>query len=103
MQTFYDDLTPYYHWIYQDWDASVERQADVLDAVIREYFGGQVHSILDAACGIGTQAIGLAARGYAVSASDISAGELERARVQAAQRKLAIDFRVADMRRLGDV
>jgi len=100
LQNFYDELAPYYQWIYQDWPASVERQADILDAVIREYFGGQVHSILDAACGIGTQAIGLAARGYSVSASDISPGELEQARFQAAQRKLDIPFQVADMRRL---
>jgi hypothetical protein len=37
----------------------VERQASILDGIIREYFGGNVKSILDAACGIGTQSIGL--------------------------------------------
>ena len=59
--------------------------------------------ILDAACGIGTQSIGLAALGYTVTASDISPVEVERARGLAQQRNLTIDFRVADMRALHDV
>ena len=36
--------------------------------------------VLDVACGIGTQAIGLARRGFAVTASDVSAGAVRRAR-----------------------
>jgi SAM-dependent methyltransferase len=36
--------------------------------------------------------------GYAVTASDISPGEVEHARRLARQRQLTIDFRVADMR-----
>ena len=103
MESFYDALAPYYKTIYRDWDASVERQANVLESVIREFFGEKVHTILDAACGIGTQAIGLAARGYELSASDISEAELELARRNAAQRGLEIQFRVADMRRVTQV
>jgi SAM-dependent methyltransferase len=102
MEEFYDALAPYYRLIYQDWEASVERQSAVLDGVIREYFG-KANSILDAACGIGTQCIGLAARGYRLSASDISAGELELARQNAAARGLDISFQVADMRRVAQV
>ena len=100
MSDFYDDLAPYYKLIYQDWEASVARQAAILDGVIREYFGETVHSILDAACGIGTQCIGLAARGYQLAASDISQAELEQARAQAEQRGLKISFQLADMRQL---
>ncbi len=100
-ESFYNQLSPYYKYIFQDWNASVDRHADILVGVIREYFGDRVHSILDAACGIGTQTIGLAQRGYQLTASDISAGELEKARLEATSRSLNIDFRLADMRTLG--
>src|SRR5574339_183594 len=100
LESFYDQLSPYYKYIFEDWNASVDRHAGILDDVIHEYFGDSVHSILDAACGIGTQTIGLAQKGYQLTASDISAGELERARSEAANRKLTIDFHVADMRSL---
>ena len=67
---------------------------------MREFVGPTAHSILDVACGIGTQSLGLAELGYAVTASDISPNEVERARQLAQQRQLTIDFRVADMRAL---
>jgi ubiquinone/menaquinone biosynthesis C-methylase UbiE len=41
--------------------------------------------VLDCACGIGTQAIGLAKRGYRVVRSDISRRDLERAEREAAR------------------
>ncbi|HLO13216.1 MAG TPA: class I SAM-dependent methyltransferase [Anaerolineales bacterium] len=100
VQGFYDQLSLYYKYIFQDWNASVDRQATILDGVIQEYFGDRVHSILDAACGIGTQAIGLAQKGYKLTASDISSGEIEKAKLEASKRNLDIAFRVADMRSL---
>lgn len=102
-ENFYDQLSPYYKYLFQDWDASVQRQASALDQVIGEYFGGHVHSILDAACGIGTQTIGLAQRGYELTASDISLGEIEKARQEASKRNLNVAFGVADMRDLQKV
>ncbi len=98
-ETYYDGLARYYKLIYPDWDGAVERQAQALDSVIREYFG-QAHSILDAACGIGTQSIGLAQLGYAVTGSDISSAEVDLARVESQRRGLPIDLRIADMRQL---
>lgn len=98
--SFYDQLSPFYEYIFQDWNSSVDRQAAILDQIIHEHFGENVEFILDAACGIGTQAIGLAQKGYQLSASDISESEVGRARSEASQRGLHIDFRVADMRRL---
>src|SRR5262245_15085674 len=95
---FYDHLAPFYHLIHADWPASVERQAEALDGLIREAWGAGVRRVLDVACGVGTQALGLAARGYQVTAADVSAGSVERARREAAGRGLAIDFHVADMR-----
>ena len=99
---FYDQLAPYYTYLYADWEASVKRQATALDGIVREFFGPTARRILDAACGISTQCLGLAELGYAVTASDISRVEVERARNLAQQRNLTIDFRVADMRALHD-
>lgn len=94
---FYDDLAPHYHLIFADWQASIERQAGQLGAVIDAHWPA-ARRVLDVACGIGTQALGLARRGYEVTASDLSAREVERARQEAAARGLAIAFSVADMR-----
>ena len=98
VERFYDELAPFYHLIFPDWEASIRRQAEALDQVIRERWGDGRLSILDVACGIGTQALGLAALGHRVTASDISAGAVERARREAAARGLAVRFSVADMR-----
>jgi SAM-dependent methyltransferase len=95
---FYDQLTPFYHLIFADWDASIQRQAVYLDSVVRDYVGSHVQTVLDVSCGIGTQALGLAQLGYNVTASDLSSSEIERARGEAAKRGLAIQFSVADMR-----
>lgn len=95
---FYDALTPYYHLIYPDWQASIARQAQALNSIIRSAGGSQLHTVLDAACGIGTQSLGLAALGYEVTASDLSPAAVERARKEAQQRGLSIQTSVADMR-----
>ena len=97
---YYDDLASYYKLIYQDWNASIEKQGKALDGVIREFFGEGAKRILDAACGIGTQSIGLAERGYLVCASDISKGAIIEGRTEAIKRGLSIEFQVTDMRRL---
>ena len=95
---FYDALTPFYHLIYPDWQASIARQAQALDSIIRSAGGSQLRTVLDAACGIGTQSLGLAALGYEVTASDLSPAAVERARTEAQQRSLSIQTSVADMR-----
>src|SRR4029453_9309187 len=91
----YDEIATLYHLIYRDWNAVIVQQAAALDAIIRQHVGQPPRSILDVSCGIGTQALGLAALGHAVTASDISSAAVERARLEAAQRNLAIDFTVA--------
>jgi len=92
---FYDDLAGVYHFIYEDWSASIDRQASVLSR-----FVAQAQTIADVACGIGTQAIGLAKLGYRVIASDLSHAAVERAKSEAAARNAEISFRVDDMTRL---
>jgi 2-polyprenyl-3-methyl-5-hydroxy-6-metoxy-1,4-benzoquinol methylase len=54
--------------------------------------------VLDVSCGIGTQTLGLAALGHHVTASDLSAQEIKRARQEAGARGLDVAFSVADMR-----
>jgi SAM-dependent methyltransferase len=98
LSDFYDRLAPFYHLIFPDWDASIARQAQALDAVIRARLGDGARTVLDVACGIGTQALGLAALGHRVTASDLSPGAVARARSEAAARGLGIAFSVADMR-----
>lgn len=100
MQTvdFYDDLAPFYHLIYPDWDASIRRQAAVLDGIIKEFWGDSIKTVLDVACGIGTQALGLAQLGYVVTGSDLSGAEIEVAKRQAVARRLDLSLTVADMR-----
>ena len=99
----YDEIARLYHLIYRDWNAAIAQQAAALDAIIRQHVGPPPRSILDVSCGIGTQALGLAALGHAVTASDLSPAAVERARREAAQRNLAIAFTVADMRRCAEV
>ena len=100
MADFYDDLAPYYHLIYDDWEAGMERQGARLAGVIADVWGGAVGSVLDASCGIGTQAIALARRGFDVTASDLSAEAVNRARQEASVRGLSVEFSVCDMRQV---
>ena len=52
--------------------------------------------ILDCACGIGTQSIGLAALGYHVTGSDISDGEIVEAKERALKNNVQIRFEHVD-------
>lgn len=97
---FYDDLSPFYDLIYEDWDASMERQGAALGALLASELGSLAREtrVLDAACGIGTQALPLAVRGFRVTGRDLSEGAIARLRREAEARHLNIDAEVADMR-----
>ncbi|MFD7610737.1 class I SAM-dependent methyltransferase [Streptomyces sp. NPDC059828] len=99
VQEFYDQLAPDYHLIYGDWDRTVKVQGAALDALIRSAIGVKA-TVLDCACGIGTQAIGLALHGHLVTGTDISPAAAERATREAAQRGLDVPTKAADMRAL---
>jgi glycine/sarcosine N-methyltransferase len=99
---FYDQLAADYHLVYQDWEAAIERQADALDRLIRSICP-QAKEILDCSCGIGTQAIGLARRGYSVQGTDISERSIDRARIEAKRLSAAVSFGVCDFRDLSSV
>ncbi|MFF2900257.1 class I SAM-dependent methyltransferase [Streptomyces sp. NPDC057966] len=93
---FYDELADDYHLIYPEWNASIRRQGDALDALI----GQDRAAVLDCSCGIGTQAIGLAMRGHRVTGTDLSPRAAARAAREAARRGLSLRTAAADMRRL---
>jgi ubiquinone/menaquinone biosynthesis C-methylase UbiE len=95
-QTFYDNLATQYDKLFLDWQATTQEQAVILDRIFRNNGVDKSAHILDCACGIGTQAIGLAAMGYDMTASDISAGALAEARERAAKYNARISFANTD-------
>ncbi|WP_078971976.1 class I SAM-dependent methyltransferase [Streptomyces sp. WM6368] len=97
---FYDGLADRYDLIYADWDASTARQGRALDALLTAALGPGPHTVLDTACGIGTQSLGLAALGHRVTGTDLSPASVTRAAREAARRGLALPLAVADMRAL---
>ena len=78
---FYDAVADHYHLFYRDWRAAVDREGSTL----RRIFSARgVRTVLDASCGTGTQTIALARLGFTVTAADISAAMLDKARENAA-------------------
>ena len=96
IQTFYDDMAGQYDKLFSDWAAATREQAVILDRIFKDSGFDRSSHILDCACGIGTQAIGLATLGYPVTASDISDGELAEARQRAEKSGVRIRFEHAD-------
>lgn len=94
---FYDDLSDIYHLVYADWHASLTQQGRQLAALMEAQRPG-ARRVLDLACGIGTQALGLAQCGYSVTGSDLSHQAVARARTEATQRGLELTWAVGDMR-----
>jgi hypothetical protein len=90
VRAFYDELAPLYHLVYEDWEASVAGQGAALASIIDEHWGPGARTVFDAAVGIGTQALGLLARGFRLTGSDLSPGAVDRARREAAARQLAL-------------
>ncbi len=95
-QTFYDNLASQYDKLFLDWQSTTQEQAIILDKLFRDNGFNGTARILDCACGIGTQSIGLAALGYHVTASDISDGEIAEAKERAAKNNVKIRFEHAD-------
>src|ERR1700757_3076832 len=100
----YDELAARYHLIFEDWEKSIVRQAAVLESILLQGAAGQLPMrVLDCACGIGTQSLGLAMRGFEVEGCDISSGAIQRARTEAAERGLKIPFSVASFLHLDGI
>ena len=102
-QTFYDKMAAQYDKLFLDWQATTREQAEILDQIFKKNGFDKSASILDCACGIGTQAIGLAVIGYNITGSDISDGEIAEAKERAAKNNVNIPFEHADFCALSEV
>lgn len=76
-----------------------EGWADYIESLLQRY-ERKPRTIIDLACGTGSSAFPFAARGYGVSAADISESMLQVARTRAAASGLHVDFYRADLRAL---
>jgi len=101
-QTFYDSLASHYDKLFLDWQTATREQAAILSRLFEAHGFDKSARILDCACGIGTQAIGLAALGYSVTASDFSPGALAEARKRAGENGVTIPFFRTDFRMLSE-
>lgn len=97
---FYDSLAGDYDRMFADWWTSARGQGDVLDRLFRAHGHAPGATVLDCTCGIGTQALPLAALGYRVTGSDLSPGAVERARAEAERRGIRLTLGVSDVRAL---
>jgi SAM-dependent methyltransferase len=95
VRDFYDELAADYHLMFADWDASMARQAEALDGLVRLRLGEGPFRMLDCSCGIGTQSIGLALRGHRIVGTDLSPAAASRATVEAAARGTTLPFGAA--------
>ncbi|MHB8625438.1 MAG: class I SAM-dependent methyltransferase [Aggregatilineales bacterium] len=87
---FYTAVAEHYHLFYRDWEAAIDREG----ATLRRMLNARgAKTVLDASCGPGTQAIGLARMGFAVVATDINATMIGKARVNAARYKVTDNVR----------
>jgi glycine/sarcosine N-methyltransferase len=86
----YDDFADYDRFV--QWE---RRLAHELPAIEQQLAALNAHRVLDVACGTGKHAIALAQRGYEMTGADLSAGMVERARENAAQAGIDVQFVVA--------
>lgn len=89
----YDKFAEHYDVLELKASNYYEKINDFLDKIFKKH---KVKTVLDMTCGTGAQAIGLARRGYKVTASDISKGMLRIAKKKA--KGLKIRFHQGDMR-----
>ena len=101
-QSFYNNMAAQYDKLFLDWHVASNEQAAILNRIFNNSGFSTNAYVLDCACGIGTQAIGLAALGYQVVASDISDGELIEAKARAERQGVTLRFEHADFCTLSD-
>lgn len=101
-QTFYDSMATQYDKLFQNWEATTREQAELISRLFAANGFDKNARVLDCACGIGTQTIGLAMLGYNMTASDISDGELAEAKQRAEKNAVSVRFEYADFCALSD-
>lgn len=97
---FYDAIADFYPLFYKDWNIQLEREGLTLRSIFRNK---GVETILDVACGPGTQAIPLAKLGFKVVAIDPSVEMLKKAQRTADEHGVSAEWHRADFLSLTDV
>lgn len=93
-QPDYDSYARFYDYF----ELAGNEESEELNIFLDELFRiNEVKTIIDLACGTGAQSIGLARKGYKVTASDLSSGMLAVA-AKKAGKKTPVKFVQADMR-----
>jgi SAM-dependent methyltransferase len=89
LRAVYGTLAEVYDFLVPEALLSPEGSASAFEALLGELEPGA--RVLDCACGTGTLAVGLALRGFAVTASDASPEMVARTRALAAERGVALE------------
>ena len=102
-ERFYDDLAADYHVLFEDWWTAAMRHGAIVGRLLAARGRVAGSRVLDCTCGVGTQALPLAALGYDVTGTDVSARAVQRARAEAERRGIEVRLDVADVRSVRDV
>ena len=100
-EEFYDHFATDYHLIFRDWWEAAVAHGEIIGRVLLDLGVRPGAGLLDCTCGIGTQALPLALRGYRVLASDVSTAAVAQTRREAAERDIVLGFAVCDVREVG--
>jgi glycine/sarcosine N-methyltransferase len=101
VEDFYNDLAVDYHLLFQDWWEAAWWHGEIIGRLLLTLEVPPGARLLDSTCGIGTQALPLALRGYQVLGTDISPAAIDRARREADARGIGAEFVVCDIRQVG--
>lgn len=99
-EEFYDALAAEYHLLFPDWWAAAQWHGEVIARVLASWGVRPPARVLDCTCGVGTQALALAALGYRMTGTDLSRRAIERARREAQTRGIPLTLGRADVRQL---
>jgi len=99
-EDFYDALASEYHLLFPDWWTAAQWHGEVISRVLADRDVRPPAKVLDCTCGVGTQALPLAALGYRMTGTDLSRRAVERARGEAETRGIPVTLRPADVRQV---
>jgi len=100
VQNFYNQMAETYHFNIDFFEKNLQREWPVLQKIATDALGDGTLQVLDCACGVGTQLLGLAKYGHHTVGSDFSAAAVRRAGREAAARDLSVELAIADMQAL---
>jgi len=89
-----------YHLLFADWWTAAQWHGEVIARVLADRGVRPPARVLDCTCGVGTQALSLAALGYRVTGTDVSRHAVARARREAQARRLPVRLARADVRQI---